>query len=321
MVSSIKWRKVTALVALVLTGGAVSLFTLSSRLPAQQQAQQIPLQEAPEKPPYQANKVCDLQDPRINESSGIGASRRYPNLFWTHNDSGYGARLFLINREGKTITTVNLKGANSVDWEDMAIAGDQQKSWVYVGDIGDNLEARDFVSVYRFAEPDINLQNPVEQLTIEPEKMNLLYPDKSHNAETLMADLTGRLLIVTKSLEDTFVFHTPEPFKAGGQQKLEKLGKIALPEGFRRVQATGGDISHDGQRLIVITYAQGHEWRFASWFKDGSAQWRQMIEQKPRTWDLPKAKQMEAVCYGLDDKLYSTSEQLPAPLWEYTPSN
>jgi hypothetical protein len=317
MAFSFKWRKAAPVLALVLTGGAVSLFTLSSRLPAQQEKQAT--EEAPEPAPYEARKLCDLQDPRINESSGIGASRRYSGFFWTHNDSGDGARLFLINSEGKTLTTVHLKGANSVDWEDMAVAGDKEKSWVYVGDIGDNLEARDFISIYRFREPEVNLDNPPEQLTIEPERMNLLYPDKSHNAETLMADLTGRLLIVTKSLEETLVFQTPESWKAGGKQKLEKLGKITLPEGFRRAQTTGGDISHDGKRLVVMTYAQMHEWHFASWLKDGGAQWRQMIEQKPRTWELPKAKQMEAVCYGLDDKLYSTSEQLPAPLWEYMP--
>ena len=311
--------------AVALSGGALMLFTLSSRvpaqLPAQQQAQQTPLQEVAPKPFYVESKLCELQDQRINESSGMGASRRYPGLFWTHNDSGDGARLFLISREGKTVTTVHLKGANSVDWEDMAVAGDKEKSWVYIGDIGDNLEVRDFVSIYRFREPEINLQAPPEQLTIEPEKMNLLYPDKPHNAETLMADLDEKLLIVTKSLEETLIFQTPESWKAGGKQKLEKLGKITLPDGFRRAQTTGGDISHDGTRLVVMTYAQMHEWQLPGWLKTGGAQWRQIINAQPRTWDLPKAKQMEAVCYGSEKNLYSTSEQLPAPLWQYTPNN
>ena len=255
----------------------------------------------------------------LTEASGLGASRRYPDLFWTHNDSGDSARLFLINKEGKTITVVNVKGAKAADWEDMAVAGDGEKAWVYAGDIGDNVEVRDAIMVYRFREPEIDLKNPPTQMTVDCEKMALAYPDEPHNAETLMADLTGKLLIVTKSLGQTFVYTTPESFKAGGKQKLEKLGELTMPEGFRSAMTTGGDISPDGKHLVVMTYTQMHEWTLPGWFKDGGAQWRQIIKTKPRTWDLPKAKQMEAVCYGLDNKLYSTSEQLPTPLFEYTP--
>ncbi len=311
-------RRFMPLMAAALTGGAVIIFTLSAQLPAQIETPK-PQTENNAAPIYTAKKLCDLQDKRINESSGLGASRRYPDLFWTHNDSGDSARLFLINKEGKTITVVNVKGAKAADWEDMAIAGDEEKAWVYAGDIGDNLEVRDAIMVYRFREPEIDLKNPPAQISVNCEKMALTYPDEPRNAETLLADLTGKLLIVTKSLGRTFAYATPASFKPGAKQKLEKLGEVSIPEGFRSAMTTGGDISPDGKHLVVITYTQMHEWTLPGWFKDGSAQWRQITKEKQRTWDLPKAKQMEAVCYGLDNKLYSTSEQLPTPFFEYTP--
>ncbi len=322
--SHTNWRRFTPLIALAITGGAVAVFTLSSRVPAQVTATQTQSQIAeniPAPAPYISKKLCNLQDQNIDESSGVGASRRYPDLFWTHNDSGDSARLFLINKVGKTIITVNVKGAEAKDWEDMAVAGDPTNSMVYIGDIGDNAEVRENIVIYRFREPKIDLKNPPEQLSVGCEKMTLTYPDQPHNAETLMADLTGKLLIITKSVGQTFVYQTPDVFKDKTEQKLEKLGEIAMPAGLRNSMTTGGDISPDGSRLVVMTYGQMHEWNLGSWFKNGGAQWRQIMKNKPRTWDLPKAKQMEAVCYGLDNKLYSTSEQLPTPFFEYSPTN
>lgn len=314
----ISWRRLILFIAITLTGAALGVYTLTSRLPAQTTPLQSQTTQPTEPAPYNAAKLCDLQDKEINESSGLGASRRYAGLFWTHNDSGDQPRLFLINRAGKTMTTVHLKGANALDWEDMAVAGAGKDAWVYVGDIGDNVEMRDYVTIYRFREPDIDAKNPPAQLTIEPEKMNLLYPGAAHNAETLMADLEGHLLVVTKSLSQTFVYQTPDVFKPGGKQKLEKLGELTMPDGFRNAQTTSGDISADGTHLVIMTYGQMHEWTLPGWTKTGGAQWKQIINTKPRTWNLPKAKQMEAVCYGADGKnLYSTSEQLPTPLWEY----
>ena len=39
----------------------------------------------------------------IVESSGIIKSKKYPGVFWTHNDSGDSARIFAITEDGKII--------------------------------------------------------------------------------------------------------------------------------------------------------------------------------------------------------------------------
>ena len=311
-----------------LTSGAIGFFTVSTRVPAQTTAPPVavpadapvPAPVAATTPaPYIALKVRDLPDKRIDESSGMAASRRYPGCLWTHNDSGDSARLFLLDAQGKTLSEIIVRGASARDWEDMAIASDGQQNWVYVGDIGDNLEVHPGITIYRFSEPEIDVNNPPAQLTVSCEKMTLTYPDAPRNTETLIAAPNGQLLIVTKSLDETLVFQTPEPFKAGEKQQLQKLGEIEMPEGFRKRMTTAGDISPDGKKLVVITYTQAYEWQLPGWKKDGAPQWSQIVKDKANVWNLPVAKQMEAVCYGLDSKkLFSTSEQLPAPLFEYT---
>ena len=59
-------------------------------------------------------KIATLEDERINESSGVAASRMYPGYLWTHNDSGDSARLFLIATNGKTLRNTLL--GNFLDW-------------------------------------------------------------------------------------------------------------------------------------------------------------------------------------------------------------
>ncbi len=319
-------RRFAPLCALTLTVLAVGFFTLSSRLPAQTAPAKPPVSAvAPPvkavKSPYSARKICDLPDTRIDESSGIAASRRYPGCLWTHNDSGDDARLFLLDAQGKTLSEVNVQGAEARDWEDMAVAGEGKDAWVYAGDIGDNAAVHPAIVIYRFREPQIDLANAPAKLPVTCETMMLTFPDGAHNAETLMAAPNGQLLIVTKSLDETAVYQTPKPFKAGGKQEMEKLGTIDIPVGFRKGLTTGGDISPDGKQLTIITYVQAHQWDLSGWKKDGSPQWNQICGQKALVWDLPKSKQMEAICYGIDGKkMFSISEQLPSPLFEYTPN-
>jgi len=66
-------------------------------------------------------QIAILADEAINESSGIVRSHTNPNCFWTHNDSGDKPRLFLVNRDGKTVARVGLSKAKAIDWEDIAI--------------------------------------------------------------------------------------------------------------------------------------------------------------------------------------------------------
>src|SRR2546430_15901349 len=77
--------------------------------------------------------VARISDLRIKESSGVVASRRYTNVYWTHNDGGGPKKqvLYAIDREGNTRAFFSVIGATLHDWEDIAI---DDGGHIYIGD-------------------------------------------------------------------------------------------------------------------------------------------------------------------------------------------
>src|SRR5215510_12948394 len=105
----------------------------------------------------QPNELGKLQDTAINESSGIVASCSNPGLYWTHNDSGDGPFIYAIDNQGKSRGVWRVAGAAARDWEDIAAGPGpiRNRTYLYVGDIGDNDKKRASIDIYRFPEPVI----------------------------------------------------------------------------------------------------------------------------------------------------------------------
>src|SRR5215470_17095464 len=101
--------------------------------------------------------LADLENRSSKESSWIAASRRNAGVFWTHNDSGDGPFIYAFDRQGKHRGVRRVAGAEAIDWEDMAIGPGPRRgrSYLYIGDIGDNSKKRSQIAVYRVAEPRI----------------------------------------------------------------------------------------------------------------------------------------------------------------------
>ena len=267
-------------------------------------------------------RIADLEYQRINESSGIAASRRNPNLFWTHNDSGDGPFVYAFDRRGKHRGVWRVVGAKAVDWEDMAIGPgpDRGKAYLYLGDIGNNLETSEEMIVYRVIEPLISStgafssqQNP--RSTQPADVIRFRYPDGKHNSETLLVHpSTGDLYIVTKvSGEAAGVYKARAPLSKSSVTTLKLVGEVRFPNALVGV-ITGGDISPDGRRIILCDYLEAFELVLSD--KPGIAFdtiWKQPLTAV----DIGARHQGEAVCYSADGMaLLATSEQLPCPLIE-----
>src|SRR5882757_741799 len=97
--------------------------------------------------------VARISDPLIKESSGVVASRRYADVFWTHNDGGGPKKqvLYAIDRKGNTRASFSVSDVTLHDWEDIAI---DNAGHLYIGDIGNNNAKRDTLSVYEIDEPN-----------------------------------------------------------------------------------------------------------------------------------------------------------------------
>jgi hypothetical protein len=185
----------------------------------------------------------------IREASGIVASRRYPGVLWVHNDSGDGARLYALDTKGKLLGVCTVTGARARDWEDIAIGPGPvaKQHYLYIGDIGDNSGKYASVRIYRVPEPKVDRSAPFGRMHTEPvETMELTYPDKARDAETLLVDpQTGDLCVISKRDLFSKVYWAPYPQSTASRIVMKHVA--TLPWGF----AVAGDVSPDGSRVIV----------------------------------------------------------------------
>jgi len=210
-----------------------------------------------------ASAAPRIESTELVETSGLAASRRHADVLWAHNDSGDTPRLFAMRTDGRHLGVYRLAGARAADWEDMEIAGDQ----IYVGDIGDNGRARPRIVVYRVTEPDVSAdQAPVDVEVPLGAALPMVYPDRAHDAETLLVDpATGEIYVVTKSPGDgvSLVFRYPLPERPDVEVTLELVSMIAFGAGglgAASVAATAGDVSPAGDLIAVRTYTDAYLW-------------------------------------------------------------
>jgi hypothetical protein len=248
-----------------------------------------------------------ITDSAIDESSGLGASRRVRGSYFTHNDSGDVARFFRFDAKGEVTGVYLLEGVKAVDWEDMEVATVSGKTYVYLADVGDNGRVREEIFVHRVREPEADLGNGV----LRSETYRLKYPDRKNDCEAFLVDpKSGSLILVTKARDGkTSVYSTPAP--VAGSQSTMKLIVDDLKINTGQLGGnliTGGSVSPDGKWVILKTYAGGYLYsageNFESW-----------VKSTPIPVQFPLEKQGEAVCFALDNRtLISSSEGNPCPI-------
>src|ERR1044072_2694015 len=229
--------------------------------------------------------IATIKDKSISESSGLVASRTTPGAYWTHNDSGDGPFIYAFDTRGDSFGTFRVIGAQDLDWEDIAAGPGPQpnKSYLYIGDTGDNDSLRPEVIVYRVAEP--TLSDATRKFTkyrpgsTEPaEAITLKYPDGAHDAEALLVHpRTGNIYIVTKVvLVNPGVYEAVAPFTAGKQITMRRIGETHVPSLFGGV-ITGGSISPDGRRIALCDYFQGYELKLPERTANFNDSWKERM--------------------------------------------
>ncbi|MCK6617293.1 MAG: hypothetical protein L6Q51_06590 [Cyclobacteriaceae bacterium] len=211
-----------------------------------------------------------LADRAINEASGIAASTVNPGMLWTHNDSGDKARIFLIDSLGRTMMVVNLAGIKNRDWEDIAVGPgpDSTKTYVYIGEIGDNDARYELKYIYRIEEP---VFRGSDTTIAQVDSIKFGYPDGNRDAETVLVDpLTRDLFIVSKREKRVNLYRLPFPQSttavitaelAAPELDFNRLGeeKGYHPRYFNQI--VGGDISPDGSEILIKDYSSVYYWK------------------------------------------------------------
>jgi hypothetical protein len=206
---------------------------------------------------------------RLTESSGVASSSRVHGVLWTHNDSGDEPRLYATDSVGHDLGSVRIAGAKNVDWEDMApgpCAGTVAPC-LFVADIGDNARRRRTVVIYELSEPvpplapsDTARQTQLRSATV------LRYPDRPHDAEALVVEPSGTMMIITKELVGRAQVYRVPPRgnaqRAGQVATLQFVGQLELAPSLPRMRlVTGAAVSPDGGTLVVRTYSSLHFYR------------------------------------------------------------
>lgn len=263
--------------------------------------------------------VGSLKNRAIVESSGLTASRLTPGVYWTHNDSGDGPYIFAFNARGDSLGVWRVAGADARDWEDIAAGPGPQagKSYLYVGDIGDNNGVRSEIIVYRIPEPlltpaDATLTKAKAKVTDPGEVIRLRYPDGKHDAEALLIHpQSGNLYVVTKVLlGDPGVYEASAPLTTGPVTTMKRVTSLKVPSLLGGV-ITGGTISPDGRRVALCDYFQAYELVLPR----GSTAFDDIWRQGFASIDLGRRTQGEAIAYRMDGKaLLATSEGRSSPL-------
>ncbi len=243
----------------------------------------------------------------ISEISGIAVSRRNPNIFWIHEDSGGEAEVYGISRTGELLVTLQLEDVSNIDWEDIAVGPCGESSCVFVADTGDNTEDRDSISILRFEEP--LLAEGESTLTIVPEVFEVVYPDGPQDAEALVVPSDGLPVLLTKR-EDGLsrVYQLPQ-FDNEEAVTLRFFTELVVgaPTDGLFSSVTAADILPDDSRLLIRTYFFGLEYELSAL--------QDLATATPRELEVAIEPQGEAIAYEPSGGYWQISEGTDVPLF------
>jgi hypothetical protein len=201
-----------------------------------------------------------IDDPNLEEISGIAASQQNPGILWIMEDHGAANDIWAVNPAGQTVGHIVLDGVQNNDWEDIALGNCGTQTCIFIGDTGDNDHDRPWHGILRFPEPILNTNT--NDIHIQPEVFAYTYPDGHYDVEALAIQNDGMPVLFTKDYEsslstaysfdalnadETATLHRQDTFPTGSPQE----GWLAA--------TTAADLRPDGSQLILRTY--GHIWQ------------------------------------------------------------
>lgn len=309
----------TVLRALLLGALVLALAPTTSR------AQSMPPASASSTP---LTKVGEVAHPPANEISGIVRSDLSDNVWWIHNDSGDEPCIFAIDSTGTVHVApwhsddyaahagadssskpmwpgVQLGDAAHIDYEDIAI----EDSTLYLGDIGNNGNARRDLGIYVIPEPFHydRRSRPLKHLPLAyPDQETFPAEDWHFDAESLFVD-NGTLYILTKHRAGQQI-NVDEPgtkLYRLDTEYTDRVNTLTLVGRHNSIPPpTAAALSPSGGRLAVLNYSS--VWIFPR--PEDGTHW---LSTEPRRIDFVagRSKQAEAVTWNDAHTLRIANEQ------------
>ena len=207
-------------------------------------------------------------DDKLNEISGLETLN--DSTLIAFNDGGNKSEVYLLNLKGELLRTVNILDTKNRDWEDIA----RDDNYLYLGDIGNNENKRENLSIVKIQISDLLTRDEVEAEEIEfnyaeqrefPPKNDSLFYD----AEGMVV-YNDSIWIFTKDRSVPFkgVSHVYKIPTKPGKYTVSCSSKIAVGEdGWWKDGITAADVYND--QLYLLTYNRYivMDWLDGSWIK------------------------------------------------------
>ena len=278
-------------------------------------------------PPATTNEILDydsattlgiIRNKELIELSGVVSGGANKNILWVHNDRNNLPRLYALNIKGDTVGTYSLEtfndsGTMSGDWEDIARMPGIEKGGfdLYIGDIGNNPMARKEHKILVVSEPLVDPKKSSQTIKTEFKTIRFRFPeDYVCNSECLLIHPVSReIFIISKVVKkgdekvDCNVVWSLPAVKDYGKVYTARLVTDSIPAIEKnKGRVTGGDISSNGQYLILRTYdVTAYLWKLKK-----RQPLREVLSSDPKRISLAKGKGGEAICFAFDNsKLFT----------------
>ena len=240
----------------------------------------------------------------LNEVSGIAVEPTQTPRLWLINDSGDKPQIYCATMRGELQYKIRVTNATNVDWEDLAVSGDENCG-IYVADIGDNNAKRASVTIYRVDSPSERVdaipmdRDGIGVLSDTAEVYTFTYPDGARDAETFLVDpRTNDFYIISKRDKLARVYRAQAPHRHGTTRTLEFVTTLPMS------MLTAGDVSHDGTMIILKNYLFAWQWERRPNESVADALKRPGV----RLPYMPE-EQGEAICFTKDDRGFVTTSE------------
>ena len=288
------------------------------------------------------SRLGSLKEKSITESSGLTRSA-VADCFWTINDSGSPAEIFLFGDKGQHLARVTLENARNKDWESLASFTLAGKHWGLVADVGDNLRKKTVHRLYFFRDPtDLNprsrskqefknlksvkalpveftyqdrrssdsatgaatpIQQDCEAVAVDPTTLDIWFVEKVH----LNRDrkVVPSIYVLPMPLSQLALHEVKQP-DANDSVANASTKLVAERVGSFPIRYVSGmAFSPDGKKLIIRNYLTAH-----LFIRPEGKTWRQtVVDQKPIVVALPLQMQGEAICFTADSKSVIVSSE------------
>ena len=217
-----------------------------------------------------------------------------------HNDSGNEPILYFLNLQGQKIHQVEVLEAKNNDWEDITADG---KGHLYIGDVGNNNNARKKLRIYK-----VSTWNILNKKTVKCEEIEFNYAEQKeipspqsdwhYDAEAISYHKDS-IYIFTKCRSNPFdgrSFQYAVSTKPG-KYTLTKRSELYLGKnGFFKDAVTSAAFC--GEYCYVLTYNRMIIYKF----KKGKFEYQKKIYLKPYTQKEAIATRDNKTIYIADEK-------------------